>query len=37
MSFNIAYLIVTGLVLLLAILYVSPYELMVDEEEDELV
>ena len=34
MSFNIAYLIVTGLVLLLAILYVSPYELMVDEEED---
>jgi hypothetical protein len=36
MSFNIAYLIVTGLVLLLAILYVSPYELMVDEEEDEL-
>jgi hypothetical protein len=36
MSFNIAYLIITGLVLLLAILYVSPYELMVDEEEDEL-
>jgi len=34
MSFNIAYLIITGLVLLLAILYVSPYELMVDEEED---
>jgi hypothetical protein len=34
MSFNIAYLIVTGLVLLLAVLYVSPYELMVDEEED---
>ena len=37
MSFNIAYLIITGLVLLLAILYVSPYELMVDEEEDELI
>ena len=35
MSFNTAYLIVTGLVLLLAILYVSPYELKVDEEEEE--
>ena len=34
MSFNIAYFIVTCLLLLLLILYVSPYELKVDEEEE---
>lgn len=34
MSFNIAYFIVTCLLLLLFVLYVSPYELKVDEEEE---
>lgn len=35
MSFNIAYLIVTGLLLLLALLYFSPYDLNVEEEAEE--
>lgn len=35
MSFNIAYLIVTGLLLLVAILWVGPYDLKVEEEDDE--
>jgi len=35
MNFEIAYLVVVSLLLLLGIFYVSPYELKVDEDEDD--
>lgn len=35
MSFNIAYLVVTCLLLLVALLYFSPYELNVEDEAEE--
>jgi hypothetical protein len=35
MNFEFAYLAVIGLLLLLGIFYVSPYELKVNEDEDD--
>jgi hypothetical protein len=35
MNFEFAYLVVVGLLLLLGIFYVSPYELKVNEDEDD--
>ncbi len=35
MNFEIAYLVVVGLLLLLGMFYFSPYELKVDEDEDD--
>jgi hypothetical protein len=35
MNFEYAYLIVVGLLLLVAMFYVSPYELRVNEDDDD--
>lgn len=35
MQFEYAYLVVVGLLLLTALFYLSPYELRVNEEDDE--
>jgi hypothetical protein len=35
MSFEYAYLVVVGLLLLVAMFYVSPYELRVNEDDDD--
>ena len=35
MNFEYAYLIVVGLLLLVAMFYVSPYELKVNEDDDD--
>jgi hypothetical protein len=35
MNFEFAYLVVVGLLLLLGMFYLSPYELKVDEDEDD--
>jgi hypothetical protein len=35
MNFEFAYLVVAGLLLMLGIFYVSPYELKVNEDEDD--
>jgi len=35
MNFEFAYLVVVGLLLLLGIFYISPYELKVNEDEDD--
>lgn len=35
MNFEFAYLIVTSLLVMVGLFYVSPYELKVDEDEDD--
>jgi hypothetical protein len=35
MNFEIAYLVVVGLLLLLGMFYLSPYELKVEDDEDD--
>jgi hypothetical protein len=35
MNFEFAYLIVTGLLIMIGLFYMSPYELKVDEDEDD--
>lgn len=35
MNFEFGYLVVVGLLLLLGMFYISPYELKVDEDEDD--
>jgi hypothetical protein len=35
MNFEFAYLVVAGLLLLLGMFYISPYELKVNEDEDD--
>jgi hypothetical protein len=35
MNFEFAYLVVVGLLLLLGVFYISPYELKVKEDEDD--
>ena len=35
MNFELAYLVVVGLLLLLGVFYISPYELKVKEDDDD--